>query len=81
MNAKKENPKASVDQASVCSGPLDVELEFLWEAQDAAGDRYNLYLGQISRNPVVRSHTTGKYFMLPWSEIIATALKHGIGKK
>jgi hypothetical protein len=38
-------------------------------------------LGRLSRNPVVRSHATGKYFMLPWSQIIELAVKNGLDEK
>ena len=81
MNATIEKPTASVDECRPCEGPLDQELEFLWQDQDSSGRWYDLYLGRISRNPVVRSWATGKYFMLPWSEIIELALQQGISKK
>jgi hypothetical protein len=81
MNAKKKKKSASAAGKKPGSGPLDVELEFICQEQDSAGNSYDLYLGRISRNPVVRSHATGKYCMLPWSEIIAIAVEHGIGKK
>ena len=61
--------------------PLDEELEFLWEDCDRNGNTYDLYLGRISRNPVVRSQATGKYFMLPWSRIIELATEHGVNIK
>jgi hypothetical protein len=56
-------------------------LEFLWKDGVQSGKAYDLYLGRISRNPVVRSQTTGKYFMLPWSEIIELAVKNGLDEK
>jgi len=70
-NNEQESPK----------GPLDTELEFLWEDGGQTGKAYDLYLGRISRNPVVRSHATGKYFMLPWSQIIELAVKNGLDEK
>jgi len=59
---------------------LDQELEFLWEDGGAPGKFYEVYLGKISRNPVVRSKSSGKYFMLPWSLIIKLAVEEGIDK-
>jgi hypothetical protein len=56
-------------------------LEFLWKDGGQSGKAYDLYLGRISRNPVVRSQTSGKYFMLPWSEIIELAVKNGLDEK
>jgi hypothetical protein len=81
MNATIEQTAARVPQQRCCQGPLDAELECLWEDRDQSGKCYDLYLGRISRNPVVRSLATGKYFMLPWSEIIDLALRHGIADK
>ena len=62
-------------------GPLDKELEFLWKEGLESGKAYDLYLGRISRNPVIRSYATGKYFMLPWSDIIELAVKTGLDEK
>jgi hypothetical protein len=70
MNATIEHSTASHDGQEPSKGPLDKELEFLRKEGDQTGKAYDLYLGRISRNPVVRSHATGKYFMLPWSQII-----------
>jgi len=57
---------------------LNQELEFLWEERGPSGKSYDHYLSQISRSPVVRSHSTGKYFMLPWSSIIKLAADAGV---
>jgi hypothetical protein len=57
---------------------LKQELEYLWDDSDAAGKSYEIYLGKISRNPIVKSKITGKYFALPWSVIIKLALEKGI---
>ena len=81
MDATIESPAEAINQHSLSEGPLDVELELLWQDRDPAGNSYDLYLGRISRNPVVRSHATGKYFMLPWSEIIELAVEQGVGRK
>jgi len=80
MTGTVKKQKTDSGNQRVRTGPLDMELEFLWEDRDPAGNHYDLYLGRISRNPVVRSHVTGNYFMLPWSEIITLAVNHGIGK-
>ena len=59
---------------------LNQELEYLWDDCDSTGRSYEMYLGKISRNPIVKSKITGKYFALPWSEIIRLALAKGIDK-
>jgi hypothetical protein len=59
---------------------LNQELEYLWDDCDSSGRSYEVYLGKISRNPIVKSKITGRYFALPWSEIIKLALANGIDK-
>ena len=59
---------------------LEEELEYLWDDSDTTGKSYEIYLGKISRNPIVKSKLTGKYFALPWSVIIKLALEKGIDK-
>ena len=59
---------------------LNQEMEYLWDDCDSTGRSYEMYLGKISRNPIVKSKITGKYFALPWSEIIRLALAKGIDK-
>ena len=59
---------------------LEQELEYLWDDSDSTGKSYEVYLGKISRNPIVKSKLTGKYFALPWSLIIKLALAKGIDK-
>jgi len=81
MNATIERPIRRKSEQKFSKGPLDRELEFLWQDRGPSGTTYNLYLGRISRNPVVRSLTTGKYFMLPWSEIIELGVERGLDKK
>jgi hypothetical protein len=58
--------------------PLNQELEYLWDDEGPSGNTYGIYLGKISRNPIVKSKITGKYFMLPWSVIIKLAAEKGI---
>ena len=58
--------------------PLKQELEYLWDDSDAEGKSYEIYFGKISRNPIVKSKVTGKYFVLPWSVIIKLAAEKGI---
>jgi len=81
MIAINESPTTCVSERRDSEGPLDHELEFLWEDRDRTGTAYDLYVGRISRNPVVRSVATGKYFMLPWSKIIELAVEHGLDKE
>ncbi len=57
---------------------LKQELEYLWDDSAAGGPSYEIYLGKISRDPVVKSKVTGKYFALPWSVIIKLAAGKGI---
>jgi hypothetical protein len=57
---------------------LDQELEYLWDDGAATGKSYEVYLGKISRNPIIKSKITGKYFALPWSVIIKLAVDKGI---
>lgn len=63
---------------SVSKELLDEELEYLWDDADSVGNSYEIYLGKISRNPIVKSKATGKYFALSWSIIIKLALEKGI---
>jgi hypothetical protein len=60
--------------------PLSKELEYVWDECDSSGKSYEIYLGKISRNPIVKSKINGRYFALPWSEIIKLALAEGIDK-
>ena len=59
---------------------LSQELHYLWDDCDSSGKSYEMYLGKISRNPIVKSKLTGKYFALPWSLIIRLAVEKGIDK-
>jgi hypothetical protein len=61
-------------------GLLRQELEYLWDDGLPSGKDYEMYLGKISRNPIVKSKITGKYFALPWSEILELAIQKGIDK-
>jgi hypothetical protein len=54
------------------------ELEFLYETADHRGNLYKFYLGEITRSPVVYSCATGKYFILPWPQILELAVERGI---
>jgi len=60
------------------AGALGQELELLWKERGPSGKAYDLYLSRISRSPVVHSHLTGKYFLLPWSRIIKLAEDAGL---
>ena len=65
---------------STDKGLLEQELEYLWDDSDSAGKSYEIYLGMISRNPIIKSKITGKYFALPWSVIIKLAVARGFDK-
>jgi hypothetical protein len=65
---------------SIDKNLLEQELEYLWDDSDSAGKTYEIHLGKISRNPIVKSKIAGKYFALPWSVIIKLALAKGIDK-
>ena len=81
MNTIIKSPSLGLNERSLSQGLLDEELEFLWPVRDRAGRAYDLYLERISRNPVVRSHATGKYTMLPWSQIIELEAEDGTVQK
>lgn len=59
---------------------LRQELEYLWDDCDSSGQAYEMYLGKISRNPIVKSKITGRLFALPWTEIIRLAQAKGIDR-
>jgi len=70
----------TASQCSINNELLNQEIEYLWEDCNAAGKSYEVYLGKISRNPVLKSKITGKYFALPWPVIIRLAVENGIDK-
>ncbi len=57
---------------------LEQELEYLSEGIDRAGNEYKLYLGRISRNPVVKNIKTGLCYVLPWPDILKLAEAAGL---
>ncbi|MDB6028242.1 MAG: hypothetical protein JWM68_4465 [Verrucomicrobiales bacterium] len=59
---------------------LDQELEYVSDGIDDSGNEYELYLGQISRSPIVKSMRTGKCYLLPWSDLINLAEGAGINE-
>jgi hypothetical protein len=59
---------------------LDQEFEFISEGKDEAGKDYDFLLGKISRSPNVKSRTTGRYFILPWPDIIKLGVKAGLNR-
>jgi hypothetical protein len=79
MNETIQPP--SDNKQNAFEDPVDTDLEYLWEDRDRSGAAYDIYLGRISRNPVVRSHATGKYFMMPWSQIMELAAQKGVSVK
>ena len=70
MSTILEKTIQSIPHRGLPEDPIEEELESLWPVRDRAGKTYDLYLERISRNPVLRSHATGKYTMLPWSRVI-----------
>ncbi|MFZ1074103.1 MAG: hypothetical protein WAO21_11820 [Verrucomicrobiia bacterium] len=69
--------------ASHCSVDKELikqELEYLWDDTVGDGKSYEFYLGKISRNPIIKSKITGKYFALPWSVIIKLAVEKGVDR-
>jgi hypothetical protein len=81
MNATIGHSTTSDNEQNPSRGSLGQELEFLWKDDGQSGKAYDLYWGRISRNPIVGSQTTGKYFMFTWSEIIESAVKNGLDEK
>ena len=74
MNAKIVGSSKSQGKCGDANS-ISEELEHLWDERDPAGKTYEIYLGKISRSPILRSKTSGKYFLLPWSQVIALAAK------
>ncbi len=68
----------AASESPVVKPLLEGELEYLWVDTDSAGNSYEIYLGKISRNPIVKSKLTGKYFALAWPVIIKLAVENGI---
>ena len=59
---------------------LNQEFEFVFEGEDEANRDYDLFFGKTSRSPIVKSRTTGRYFILPWPDIIKLGVKAGLNK-
>jgi hypothetical protein len=59
---------------------LKQEVEYVSEGSDQEGRDYDFYLGKISRSPIVKSRTTGRHFILPWTDIIKIGIKAGLNK-
>jgi hypothetical protein len=57
---------------------LEQEIEFIFEERDPAGNQYDFYLGKITRMPIVRNRTTGRFFILPWTDIIQLGAQAGL---
>ena len=77
---KMSSAFVSACESSSGEEQLSQDLEYLWDDCDSSGKSYAMYLGKISRNPIVKSKITGRYFALPWSEIIKLAVAKGIDK-
>ena len=59
---------------------LDQELEFVSDGIDSSGNEYKLFLGRISRSPVVKNPRTGHCFILPWADVIGLAEAAGVNR-
>ena len=59
---------------------LEQEIEFIFEERDGTGNEYDFFLGKITHSPLVRSRTTGRYFILPWPDLLKLAVKAGLNK-
>jgi len=57
---------------------LEQEIEFIFEERDQAGNQYDFYLGKITRMPIVKSRATGRFFILPWTDIIKMGAEAGL---
>src|ERR1017187_9325458 len=59
---------------------LNQEFEFVSEGKDEVGEDYDFFLGKTSRSPIVKSRTTGRYFILPRPDILKLGVKAGLNK-
>lgn len=57
---------------------LEQEIEFIFEERDQAGEQYDFYLGKITRMPIIKSRATGRFFVLPWTDIIKLGAAAGL---
>ncbi len=60
---------------------LKQELEYVSDGVDDQGNEYQLFLGRISRAPIVRNPETNSHFILPWSDVIRLAKKAGLDRR
>jgi len=82
MKAETRNPTKQAARRSLHNEELlKQELEYLWDEPGTSGKSYTIYLGKISRSPIVRSQITGKYFALPWPKIVELAVKGGVDER
>ena len=59
---------------------LEQEIEFIFEERDPAGREYDFFLGKVTRSPIVKSRASGRYFILPWPDLIRLGIKAGLNK-
>ena len=79
MNAKIEH-STTPHTAGAFQGAAGSGIGIPWKDGGQSGKAYDLYLAH-QQESVCRSQTTGKYFMLPWSDIIELAVKNGLDEK
>jgi len=74
MNATFERAKAGHGELKLAGGLLNLDSDFMWKDRGRPGELYDLYLGPVSRNEVVRSRATARnsasgQFELAWLPI------------
>jgi hypothetical protein len=77
---ENEEESSSVGKVFETDRLLDQELEFVSDGIDSAGNEYKLFLGRISRSPVVKNPRTGHCYILPWSDVIYLAEAAGVNR-
>ncbi len=60
---------------------LEQEIEFIFEERDKEGNEYDFFLGKITRSPIIKSRATGKYFILPWPDVIKLGINAGLNRR
>jgi hypothetical protein len=59
---------------------LERELEYVSDGVDESGNEFQLYLGRVSRSPVIKNPRTGACFILPWADVIKLAEAAGLNR-
>lgn len=80
MENQAEMSRPGMGRLFAADVAFEQELEFVSDAVDKAGNDFQLYLGRISRSPVVKNPRTGRYFILPWADVISLAEAAGLNR-